>query len=597
MKRPAAPRVCVFTGPSMSAAEVKDAFASVEAEVTVLPPIEQGDILRLAARLPDVIGIVDGTFFHAPAVLHREILFALERGVRVLGAASIGALRAAELDRFGMEGIGAVYRAYRAGTLESDAEVAVLHGSAADGYRPLTEALVTIRHNLRLARRRRVISPRTAAAVLRAARRLHFTTRTRAALLAAVPGDERPAFARFLEREDADLKRQDALLLVRTIARRTAGLMPWPRRARVRLNKTSLFHQYWREYAGRHLEGGYVTDELVLNFTRLLSPSFRAFYAQMSRRCLALDEAAERGVTSTAAPVLVARFCRERNLGSAAAVQAWRRRRGLSWQELVQTLRERDLENRLRSQPARAVAARTGIPADVLIRPLLIHPGVPWLEILIRELKFRGRFTAALGVAGRILRHNDGVFRRHPWLAQAPVRRGLLIDLLARHWQVAPGQVERELATRGFTGYEDCVEATRHVFVYERTSKGPFSPERLTDCFHVEYEKPGEHEPRSPARNVAAEGSIGTHGARPGAIARADRHSRVRVSESPSTAGHRQEDTSWRTEQWLQSGECPKPTASSRSNSGTWRRCNGTINASGTTTTSTPSTASWRRIS
>src|SRR5262249_41220362 len=144
----ARPRVCLFTGPSLPAADMEAEFRHVDADVVVRPPIEQGDVLRLAHRLPDVIGIVDGQFFHAPAVLHREILFALERGVRILGAASIGALRAAELDSFGMEGIGEIYRRYRTGIIDSDDEVAVLHGPAADEFRPLTEALVTIRHNL-----------------------------------------------------------------------------------------------------------------------------------------------------------------------------------------------------------------------------------------------------------------------------------------------------------------------------------------------------------------------------------------------------------------------------------------------------------------
>jgi hypothetical protein len=537
MKRPPVPRVCLFAGPSLSATDVQDAFERVEAEVTVLPPVEQGDMLRLAAELPDVIGIVDGTFFHAPAVLHREILFALEQGVRVLGAASIGALRAAELDRFGMEGIGAVYRAYRTGTLESDDEVAVLHGSATEAYRPLTEALVTIRYNLRLARRRGVISPNAAAAALRAARRLHFTRRTHAALLATVPDDERAAFARFLECDAVDLKRQDARLLVRTIAHRIAGQAPWPRRVCVKLNWTSLFQQYWREYAGRHVDGGYVSDDLVLKFARLLSPSFRGFYARISRRCLALDEAAERGLAPTAAGTLIARFRRERRLRSDVAFQAWCQRRGLSWREVVQTLRERDLEARLRtrtnslvsrgrgpgcSRIASAVAARTGIPEGVLTRPLLIQPGVPWLDILTRELKFRGRLTPALDIARRVLRHNDDVFRRHPWLAEAPVRRALLIALVARHWGIGTDQVEPEMLARGFTGYDDCVEAARHLFVYERTSTGPYSPERLTDCFHVEREE----EPMNRG------GWASAHDAARSAIVAADRRAHVLLSRS-----------------------------------------------------------------
>ena len=46
--------------------------------------------------------IVDGSFQWTPAVWHKEILWAMGRGVHVFGAASMGALRAAELDGFGL---------------------------------------------------------------------------------------------------------------------------------------------------------------------------------------------------------------------------------------------------------------------------------------------------------------------------------------------------------------------------------------------------------------------------------------------------------------------------------------------------------------
>jgi hypothetical protein len=508
MSSRARPRVCLFAGPSLSAAEVQAAFSHVNAEVTMLPPIEQGDILRLAHRLPDVIGIVDGQFFHAPAVLHREILFALERGVRILGAASIGALRAAELDGFGMEGIGQIYRRYRAGTIDSDDEVAVLHGTAADAFRPLTDALVTIRHNLGRARRRGVITPRAGAGALSTMRRLHFPRRTHAALLGAAPDDERAALLAFMEREAVDLKRHDARLLARTIARRIAGEAAWPHRVRVRLNQTSLFHQYRREYVGRQIDGCYVPDDLVLKFSRLLSPSFPGLYARVARRCLILDEAAERGLAPAADARLVRRFRRERNIRTGAALEAWRLRRSLSWAELIQTLREGDLENLLRTaysprsrasqgraapftRIASAVAARMGVPKRILTQPVLIRPGVPWPDILVRELKFRGRFTSAVEVAYTILRHNAVIFDHHPRLVGAPVRRGLLIDLAAHLWRIAAHQVEAEMLARGFTGYDDFVEAARHVLVYERTSSGPYRPERLADCFHLMCEEGG----------------------------------------------------------------------------------------------------------
>ena len=62
-----------------------------------LPPVAQGDVLRALAHQPRLIGIIDGYFDTVPAVWHKEILYAMERGVHVFGASSIGALRAVEL--------------------------------------------------------------------------------------------------------------------------------------------------------------------------------------------------------------------------------------------------------------------------------------------------------------------------------------------------------------------------------------------------------------------------------------------------------------------------------------------------------------------
>src|SRR5579871_5420612 len=112
------------------------------------PPARCGDITRVVDERPAVIGLIDGVFETAAAVWHKEILHALEQGVVVLGAASIGALRAAELEPFGMIGIGEIFRAYRDGRLEDDDEVAVQHGPAEVKYLPLTEAMVNVRATL-----------------------------------------------------------------------------------------------------------------------------------------------------------------------------------------------------------------------------------------------------------------------------------------------------------------------------------------------------------------------------------------------------------------------------------------------------------------
>jgi hypothetical protein len=165
--------IFAFAGPSLPAAERGD-FPSV----TFLPPCEAGDLLRLEAVEGDTICVIDGWFDHRPSLRHKELLLTLSRGVRLFGASSIGALRAAEMAPFGMIGIGAIYRAYADGRLTGDDEVALVHGPAEWDWRPLSVPLVDVRATLCRALRTRVFTPAAVREILRAARALHYVDRT-----------------------------------------------------------------------------------------------------------------------------------------------------------------------------------------------------------------------------------------------------------------------------------------------------------------------------------------------------------------------------------------------------------------------------------
>ena len=90
-------RAVIFAGPSLPP-RLRPADPAVEWR----PPVRQGDLYRVALEQPAAIGVIDGYFEAVPTVWHKEILWAMSRGIHVFGAASIGALRAAELDAFGM---------------------------------------------------------------------------------------------------------------------------------------------------------------------------------------------------------------------------------------------------------------------------------------------------------------------------------------------------------------------------------------------------------------------------------------------------------------------------------------------------------------
>ena len=178
------------------------------------PPVRQGELYRAALARPQAIGIIDGYFEIVPTVWHKEILWAMAAGIHVFGAASIGALRAAELASFGMRGIGRVYEDFRDGVLEDDDEVAVLHGPEELGYPPVTEAMVNIRATLAAAARDGILTPHLAARLAEVAKGLFYKERTYDALLqtAAAGFPERPlrAFAEWLPQGRIDQKRRDA---------------------------------------------------------------------------------------------------------------------------------------------------------------------------------------------------------------------------------------------------------------------------------------------------------------------------------------------------------------------------------------------------
>jgi hypothetical protein len=154
--------------------------------------------------------LIDGLFDGYPAIRHKELLMLIGAGVRVIGGASMGALRACELRSFGMVGVGQVFRAYARGQLTGDDEVALLHGPEEAGWNGLTEPLVNVRATLVEAVRRGVLRADAARRLRSTAAAIHFSERTWGAVLGA--SRPRPtAFASWLPDNRVDVKRQDAL--------------------------------------------------------------------------------------------------------------------------------------------------------------------------------------------------------------------------------------------------------------------------------------------------------------------------------------------------------------------------------------------------
>ena len=291
--------IYVFLGPTLAE---KDARAELDA--VYLPPVSAGEVYRLWRRRPRAIGIIDGYFDRVPAVWHKEIMWIMERGVHVFGGASMGAVRAAELDCFGMRGVGWVYQAFREGTLDRDDEVAVRHAAAGDGYRPLSEAMVNIRRTLQAAEHQHIISAATHDILVAAGTALFYPDRTwpellRAAEVAQADAAELDALRRWLPAGRIDQQAADAVAMLGEMHGFLAA-DPAPQQVSWSMAHTAMWEVARRRADTLPRDGGAGSRlplERILDEIRLLGPgAFEAACCRSLLRVFAADFAEREGV-------------------------------------------------------------------------------------------------------------------------------------------------------------------------------------------------------------------------------------------------------------------------------------------------------------
>ncbi|KUN75385.1 TfuA-like protein [Streptomyces griseoruber] len=263
--------VHVFSGPTLPAARVGELLP----DAVWHPPLGHGDLLRLDTAPGDTVVIIDGVWHQRAPVRHKEILLLLAEGVRVVGAASMGALRAAELAPYGMTGVGSVFEDLAAGVLAADDEVSVLH--TPEGQ-PVSEALVNIRAALVRCAAAGRITEADAGTLEALARALPYTRRTWAAL--ARRAREEGAGAAFAavdgwrRRHPYDVKRQDA---ERALALVAAGGPPEPKSTAREWEREPWRTSFVRYWTAAHRPGpGGVPFLAVLQHQQLYDPGFPA---------------------------------------------------------------------------------------------------------------------------------------------------------------------------------------------------------------------------------------------------------------------------------------------------------------------------------
>jgi hypothetical protein len=221
-------RPVIYLGPSLSHEKARKIFA----EADYRSPAKKGDFLRLAAD-PDIkmVGFVDGVFLQDYPPTPIEVYqLARKEGMLLAGAASLGALRAVELEKFGMVGIGKIFQLYKSGKIDADDEVAVTFDPEGD-YRLQSEAMIDIRYNLFLAQKKGVVSRQAKLALARVAKATYFPHRNYSNIIEETKSkhpslaSDIDSFQGYIASSRKSLKEIDAIRLVKYFRERSQQKM------------------------------------------------------------------------------------------------------------------------------------------------------------------------------------------------------------------------------------------------------------------------------------------------------------------------------------------------------------------------------------
>ena len=211
-------KIIIYTGLSLSFDEAKEILDSHDdVEVIYKRPIKRGDLGHDIKENPDIIGIIDGVFHQNSSVGHKEILNVINKGITVVGASSMGALRASELDTLGMTGIGYVYEQYATGKVASDDDVAVMLDS--ETLEALSEPLINMEYVFENAVSENIMTENQKDELIKIAKSTFYPKRNYSQTLnsSSLDDETKSKLIDFIRRS-VDIKKEDAKELITYIA-------------------------------------------------------------------------------------------------------------------------------------------------------------------------------------------------------------------------------------------------------------------------------------------------------------------------------------------------------------------------------------------
>lgn len=207
----------VYLGPTLSREE-----ATKILDADYRDPAKKGDFLMLSRDTDEkkYVGFVDGVFLHDYPPSPIEVYhLATRKNIELIGAASLGALRAVELEKFGMKGIGKIFQLYKNGIINADDEVAVTF--VRENNILQSEAMIDIRFNLFLAYKKGIITNQTKRRFAKIAKDIYFPFRNYEDIIKLTQQqfplihNELESFRRYILKNRDSLKARDAIKLLK----------------------------------------------------------------------------------------------------------------------------------------------------------------------------------------------------------------------------------------------------------------------------------------------------------------------------------------------------------------------------------------------
>ena len=207
----------VYLGPTLSR---ETAVKILDADYR--DPAKKGDFLMLSQDSDEkkYVGFVDGVFLHDYPPPPIEVYhLATRKNIELIGASSLGALRAVELEKFGMKGIGKIFQLYKNGIINADDEVAVTF--VRENNILQSEAMIDIRFNLFLAYKKGIITNQTKKRIAKIAKNIYFPFRNYEDIIKLTQQqfppiyNELESFRSYILKNRDSLKARDAIKLLK----------------------------------------------------------------------------------------------------------------------------------------------------------------------------------------------------------------------------------------------------------------------------------------------------------------------------------------------------------------------------------------------